>query len=201
MATKFITVSIEIMHDDNLSSSQKFLLAEIEQLTELERGCIASNKHFSELIGIARESVSRNISGLEAKGYISTKIVNGTRNHVRVITLNNLSRPPKQTIKTPLTKGQETKENITTNKTINKYEDFLSLLKAKVSIKSKVTKTRDGKELFKNIPDKNKLFDEYIAYQLKEKEFSKKITAFMEDYSFHTSTSKDDSKNKFDGWK
>ena len=52
MATKFITVSIEIMHDNNLTPNQKFILAEIQQLSSLEKGCIASNRHFSELIGI-----------------------------------------------------------------------------------------------------------------------------------------------------
>ena len=41
MATKFITVSIEIMHDKNLTPNQKFILAEIEQLTQLDRSCFA----------------------------------------------------------------------------------------------------------------------------------------------------------------
>jgi DNA-binding MarR family transcriptional regulator len=103
MATKFITVSIEIMHDVKLNQSQKFLLAEIEQLQTLKHGCIASNAHFSELIGIAKESVSRNLSDLENKGYITIEIVNGSRNHERIITtgltkrqdpLIKTSRPP-----------------------------------------------------------------------------------------------------------
>jgi biotin operon repressor len=126
MATRFITVSIEIMHDKNLTHSQKFILAEIEQLASLEKGCIATNEHFAELIGIAKESVSRSINDLKDKGYINIEIVNGSRNHTRIITINNLltlnktSRPPKQNVKTPLTKDQETKENIQVNKTKNK---------------------------------------------------------------------------------
>ncbi len=74
MAMKFITISIDIMHDKNLSQSEKFILAEIEQLSSLERGCVASNNHFSELIGLAKESVSRAISKLVEKGYIYSEI-------------------------------------------------------------------------------------------------------------------------------
>lgn len=119
MASKFITVSTEIMHDKNLTPNQKFILAEIEQLSQLDRGCIASNQHFSDLIGIARESASRSINDLEKKGYINIEIVPGTRNHVRSISLNNLLNPPKQNVKPPLTKCLETKENKQVNKTIN----------------------------------------------------------------------------------
>ena len=94
MATKFITVSIDIMHDTNLNQSQKFLLAEIEQLSQLDKGCVASNQHFSELIGITKENVSRNINELQRKGYIDIEIVNGTRNHTRIITITKIVRPP-----------------------------------------------------------------------------------------------------------
>ena len=120
MATKFITVSIEIMHDKSLNQSQKFMLAEIEQLCSLEHGCFASNKHFSELIGITKENVSRNLNDLKDMGYINIEIENGSRNHTRIVTLTNLVRPPYQNSKTPLLKRQETKENIQNNKTINK---------------------------------------------------------------------------------
>ena len=94
MATKFITVSIEIMHDQDLNQSQKFLLAEIEQLTSLEHGCIASNQHFAELIGITKGNVSKNINDLKSKGYIDIEIVAGSRNHTRVVTLTKVVRPP-----------------------------------------------------------------------------------------------------------
>jgi len=132
MATKFITVSVEIMRDQNLNQSQKFLLAEIEQLTTLEKGCIASNLHFSNLIGITKENVSRNINDLQKKGYIYTEIVSGSRNHTRIITLTTLVRPPYQNSKTPLLKQQETIENKPTNKPTNKTkEKSLSKIKPK----------------------------------------------------------------------
>jgi DNA-binding MarR family transcriptional regulator len=132
MATKFITVSIEVMHDSNLNQSQKFIYAEIEQLSQLDKGCVASNQHFSELIGITKENVSRNINDLEKKGYINIEIVNGTRNHTRIITLTKIVRPPYQNSKTPLSKRQETKENKTINKTIN---TFISQLQEVMTLK------------------------------------------------------------------
>jgi CTP-dependent riboflavin kinase len=182
MATRFITVSIEIMHDENLSANQKFILAEIEQLTQLDKGCIASNEHFAELTGIAKQSVSRCISDLDKKGYITTEIINGSRNHTRVISINKMLSPPKQNVKPPLTKCLETKENKTNNKTNNIFDDFLDQLKASSKYKTKVTKTKDGEKLFKEIEDKGKLFSDYLKHQEEKKEFSVRITAFMEDY-------------------
>lgn len=92
METKFITVSIEIMHDKELNQSQKFLLSEINRLVSLEKVCIAGNRYFSELIGITKSNVSRNLSDLENKGYIKTEVVVGTRNHKRIITLVETKR-------------------------------------------------------------------------------------------------------------
>jgi len=134
MATRFITVSIDIMHNSELNQSQKFILAEIEQLSSLEKGCIASNEHFSTLIGITRENVSKNINDLKKKGYISVFIENGTRNHKRIISLIKTVRltetvnPPCQNDKPPLSKQQETKENTTNNKTSNNIEDHFNLV-------------------------------------------------------------------------
>ena len=122
MATKFITISVEIMHDTNLTANQKFILAEIEQLSSLENGCIAGNNHFSELTRIAKQSVSRCISDLEKQGYINTEIVKGSRNHKRIITINKMLNHPKQNVKPPLTKCLETKGNIQSNIQNNSYE-------------------------------------------------------------------------------
>ena len=179
MATKFIVVRIEIMHDKNLTPNQKFILAEIEQLEQLDKGCIASNKHFSDLIGIAKENVSRSINDLKQKNYINIEIINGSRNHTRVI---KTSSPPYQNVKPPLSKRQETKENKTINKTLTAFEDFLKQLRAASKYKTKVTKTTEGEQLFKEIKDKGKLFKDYLLHQEDKKEFSIRITAFMLDY-------------------
>lgn len=116
MATHFITVSIGIMHDQNLSATQKFILAEIEQLSTLEKGCIAQNSHFSNLIGISKVTVSRAINDLITKGYIEVIYEAGSRNHTRVI---KMIHPPYQIDTPPLSKRYEAKENKTINKTSN----------------------------------------------------------------------------------
>lgn len=75
------------------------------------------------------------------------------------------------------------------NKPINKqetnseYNYFISDLKSKVKIKTKVSSTKEGRQLFKKIKDIKKLKSDYIAHQLDKKEFSQRITAFMEDYN------------------
>lgn len=150
MATKFITVSIDIMHDKNLNQSQKFILAEIEQLSQLDNGCFASNKHFSDLVGITKENVSRNIKELENMGYVKTEIKNGSRNHTRIITLIKLVRPPYQISKTPLLKQQETKENIPNNKQDNIHPLISELLN------SGETVTEIGKSLLIDFIDYRK---------------------------------------------
>ncbi len=189
MATRFITVSVEIMRDTKLNQSQKFLMAEIEQLTTLEKGCIASNLHFSNLIGITKENVSRNINDLVKKGYIYVEIVAGSRNHTRIITLTTLVRPPYQSSKTPLLKQQETKDNKQSNKTINSkslFENFLEVLKERASIGSKVTTTKDTKKNFnskiKTIEDSSKLLEAYLKYQVDKKEFAQRLTPYLVDY-------------------
>ena len=122
MSTKFITVSIDIMHDKNLTPNQKFILAEIEQLSSLDKGCIASNKHFSELIGIKVQGVSNAINDLAKKGYIHIDNSNTVRNYGRLITIH--SNVP------PIHSNVESKENKTKNKTVNKHMFNSSVFKA-----------------------------------------------------------------------
>ena len=121
--TKGFWVSLELLHDKNTTMQEKLLLVEISQLSMLDKGCIASNNHFAELLQVKKESISRSISSLENKGYITTKIKDGSRNHERVITINkmlfsinNLLFDPKQNVISPLTKCLETKDNISINK-------------------------------------------------------------------------------------
>ncbi len=134
MATRGIWIPIEIMNDSNLNYSQKFILSEIEQLSQLEDGCYAQNSHFADLAGIAKATVSRSISGLEEMGYIKVNIKNGSRNHVRMITIDETSthdessNPPTQNVKPPMTKSQETKGN-THIKTHSNTQAFTFTLK------------------------------------------------------------------------
>ncbi len=182
MGDKFVTLTWEFIRDKSTTMQEKLILAEINNLSMLKLGCIAQNEHFSELLGVKKESVSRSINSLENKGYISTKIKKGSRNFSRTITINNLLFDPKQNVIAPLTNCLETKGNITTNKTISEYESFISQLKDASKYKTKVTKTKDGEKLFKQIEDKKKLFTDYLKHQSDKKEYAVRLTAFMEDY-------------------
>lgn len=126
MATKFITVSIEIMHDKNLTQSQKFIIAEIEQLCSLEKGCFASNRHFSELIGISTMGVSKAINSLQEMGYITIDNAQTKRNFGRIITINSRKSAINYR-KSDINCGLESKENKTFNKTFNKDATLLSV--------------------------------------------------------------------------
>ena len=78
MSTKYITLSTDLIKDKNLSINQKFILAEIMQLTIIRVGCMASNAHFAHLIGITIEEVLEAIENLIADDYISCTHTLGT---------------------------------------------------------------------------------------------------------------------------
>jgi hypothetical protein len=80
---------------------------------------------------------------------------------------------------------ENTTENTSIKNTKKDFKSFISAIKSKVPIKSKVTITDKGYELFKNIPDKHKFSNDYISHQKEKGEYSKRITAFMEDYEFY----------------
>ena len=181
--SKGFWLPIELLKDKDTTMQEKLILVEINQLSMLDKGCIASNNHFAELFGIKKESVSRSISSLENKGYITTKIKDGSRNHERTITINKMLFEYKQNVIPPLTNCLETKENKTINKTNNKYDIFLDYLKSKCKYKSKVTKTKEGKVLFNQIEDKKQLALDYIKHQEEKMEYAVRISKFMEDYN------------------
>lgn len=112
----------ELWRNKDLTLSEKAIFIEISNLSMLDNGCVASNAHFSQLMGIKKEAVSRLISSLESKGFISTKILPGSRNFSRVITINKM-------LTQPLTKCLETKDNKTSNAPKEAFEAFENLWK------------------------------------------------------------------------
>lgn len=123
-----VFIQWSVFRNKETTLSEKVLFLEINNLSMLDRGCVASNRHFADTLGVKKESISRLISSLEKKGYITTEIVDGSRNYLRKITINKmllsdnkmLIGDNKMLLK-PITKCLETKENKTiTNKTVNK---------------------------------------------------------------------------------
>jgi len=124
MQDRGVFITWDFFKDKSLTLSEKFIILEIQNLSALKLGCIASNDHFSNLMGIKKEAVSRLISSLVSKGYIESKIKNGSRNFGRVITINKMLFDPKQNVISPLTNCLESKGNKTNNKRYNKESDF-----------------------------------------------------------------------------
>ena len=66
----FINIPYSVEFDNKLSSTQKLLLSEIIFLTELEHGCIKSNREFGEQLGIGTSGVFKQIKKLVEMDYI-----------------------------------------------------------------------------------------------------------------------------------
>ena len=150
--TKGFWLSIDLLHDKNTTMQEKLLLIEINQLSMLDKGCIASNNHFAETFKVKKESISRSLSSLEQKGYITTEIKAGSRNHDRTITINKMLFYYEQNVIAPLTNCLETKENKTINKTKNISIDIVS---------SFFDENRDIKKDDKSI----KIMSDFVTYR------------------------------------
>ncbi len=85
--------------------------------------------------------------------------------------------------------------SINTDSKPNIYDEFILAVKKRVKLKSKVTKTKEGAELFKQIEDKDRLLEDYVLHHEDKKDFAKRLTAYMEDYSIND-TALDDLVNR-----
>ena len=71
---KGIWIPKNIWLSTELSALEKVLLAEIESLDDGE-GCIATNQYFAGFLGVSKSWVSKLISGLEKKKFITLELV------------------------------------------------------------------------------------------------------------------------------
>ncbi|QDP54503.1 MAG: hypothetical protein Unbinned5336contig1001_35 [Prokaryotic dsDNA virus sp.] len=70
----YVIIPGSILRDENLSMMQRMLYAKLLGLDN-DKGCYASNQYLADCLGVSKHTVSRAISDLEKKGYISTEIV------------------------------------------------------------------------------------------------------------------------------
>ena len=70
-----IWIPKEIWLNKDLSTNEKILLAEIDSLGGLSDGCFASNQYLAEFFGLSKDRISKLISGLKNKGYITVELV------------------------------------------------------------------------------------------------------------------------------
>ena len=82
----------------------------------------------------------------------------------------------------------------------NTYDAFLGYLKSKCKYKSKITKTKEGKDLFNQIQDKKQLVIDYLKHQEDKKDFAVRITKFMEDYNTVYKIQDNNINSVYGGW-
>jgi len=87
MPDKFISLSHSMIRRKDLTMQEKIVYLEILNLSSLEKGCIATNRHFEVSFGISKKSVSNTISSLVAKGFITSKL--SDRNNTRVLSIKD----------------------------------------------------------------------------------------------------------------
>lgn len=70
-----------VRYDNRLKPNEKLLYGEITALANKLGICFASNKYFSELYDVSKETISRWLSDLKKYGYIDIKVryKNGTK--------------------------------------------------------------------------------------------------------------------------
>ena len=73
----------EIWLDPDMSHTEKALLAKIESLDNLPRGCFASNHYFAEFFQLSRRQIRRYITRLAARGWIQVVLTGRNRRRLR----------------------------------------------------------------------------------------------------------------------
>jgi len=132
MEDKFIVLQHSMIRRTDLTMQEKIVYLEILSLSSLEKGCIASNNHFELSFGISKKSVSNTISSLIKKGFIVSELTN--RNHKRVLSIKSGGVSTKDGQVS--IKSGETKETITSNKTINNNSLFSKYVESKETTKN-----------------------------------------------------------------
>lgn len=70
----YAIITADVRYDNELKPNEKLMYAEISALSSASGLCWASNAYFAELYDVSRETVSRWISHLIAKGYVESQV-------------------------------------------------------------------------------------------------------------------------------
>lgn len=71
---KVLWIPAEILLNEDLSDKEKIILSMILYLSEESKSCFASNKYIANIVNVTHERVSKIISALKDKGYVSVKL-------------------------------------------------------------------------------------------------------------------------------
>lgn len=149
-----------------------------------------SLSQFEKLVTFKKNKIVNTLKELEELGFIEkkkhyneeTKTYSYSTYRVsqRVVSQNNkgsISEQQGVVSEKDIQKKANTKETKT-----KPYDTFINYLKEKAKYKSKVTKTKEGEKLFKQIEDKKQLVIDYLKHQEEKQDFALRITKYMEDY-------------------
>lgn len=78
--------------DPNLTIQEMLFLAEIDSLDIDEKGCYASNKHFSDFFGLTPQRCSQVINSLKEKNYIKIEMTFGKEKQVEKRTIRVVNK-------------------------------------------------------------------------------------------------------------
>ncbi len=136
-----------------------------------------SVKAWKELFPYLGESqIKTALKRLEESGLILVGNYNSDKyNHTKWFSPIRLGGNSQSTL------GGNSQSTITNNKP-DTYGAFILELKKKAPIPSKVTKTKEGAKLFKKVEDSNQLICDYVDYQKDNKNYSIRITDYIENY-------------------
>ena len=90
---KEIRVLTEILQVRDLTITEKIILSQIDALDQKE-GCFASNNYFAELFLLSKTQISKIISDLKKKGWISVKYKNKKNTKAVEKRIIKVNRPP-----------------------------------------------------------------------------------------------------------
>lgn len=173
---KGIWIPAHIWLDKNINLTEKCLLAEIDSLSDID-GCFASNQYFADFFGLSKDRISKLISGLRKKGYITVELIykEGTCEVDKRIIKANTYGYSYLGGSTHLEGGGENNDYITNNYNINNNNNKTSKKKATKEVRHKYGE-------FKNVllsdKDLEKLKAEY-GEELVEK-YIKKMDEWIE---------------------
>lgn len=136
-----VWIPAELWLDRELTLTDKVMLVEIGSLETQDRGCYASNAHFSEFFGLSNSRVSEIINGLVKRGILTVEMIREGKQIVerRLRVSDPFGNPntPSENAATPFgkrgyppsenAKGSNTKSNNTNNKTITDVSDAFEL--------------------------------------------------------------------------
>lgn len=165
-------------------------LSQFEKLVTFSKNTIIKTiKELQELSLI--EVVSHFDSVKKTHSYNTYKVSQGVVQEINKGSAGDEQGVVQEMNKQKKTNTKETKQNL--------YDRFIEYLKANCKYKSKVTITKEGKELFNQIEDKKQLANDYIKHQEEKGDYAVRITKYMEDYNT-VYKNKKDANNSINGW-